>query len=153
MDIHEHELVADFVGRRTWAVVGASNDREKYGNRVYRVLRERGYQVYPVHPTLETVEGDRAYANVGVLPAGVEVVNIVIPPPRVARVLDMALAAGISRVWLQPGAESDAVLAYAATLDLQIVAGGPCAMVSARRWPDAPPHAASASTSASQDEA
>ncbi len=58
------ERIADFVGRRTWAVVGASNDHEKYGNRVYRVLRERGYHVYPVHPTITQVEGDQAYADV-----------------------------------------------------------------------------------------
>jgi len=131
------ERIADFVGRRTWAVVGASNDREKYGNRVYRVLRERGYQVYPVHPTIAEVEGDQAYPDVGALPAGVEVLDIVIPPPRVPRVLDAAKAAGITRIWLQPGAESDAVLAHAAALGLQVVAGGPCAMVSSRHWPDA----------------
>jgi len=130
------ERIADFVGRRTWAVVGASNDREKYGNRVYRVLRERGYQVYPVHPTIAEVEGDQAYSDVAALPPGVEVLDIVIPPPRVPRVLDAAKAAGITRVWLQPGAESDAVLAHAAALGLEVVAGGPCAMVSSRHWPD-----------------
>lgn len=129
-------MVADFAGRRTWAVVGASNDREKYGNIVYRVLRERGYHVYPVHPTLETVEGDRAYPDVGSLPPGVEVLSIVIPPARVPPVLEAAVAAGITRVWLQPGAESAAVLEQAAALGLQIVAGGPCAMVNARRWHD-----------------
>lgn len=130
------ELVADFVGRRTWAVVGASNDREKYGNTVFRVLRERGYRVYPVHVTEETVEGDRAYKTVGDLPPGVEVLSVVIPPPRVPPVLDAAKEAGIARVWLQPGAESPQVLAHAAALGLEIVAGGPCAMVNARRWGD-----------------
>ena len=129
-----HALVADFVGRRSWAVVGASNDREKYGNRVYRVLRERGYHVFPVHVSEETVEGDRAYTSVGDLPAGVEVVDIVIPPPRVPAVLEAAKAAGIMRIWLQPGAESPEVLARAAELGLQVVAGGPCAMVNARHW-------------------
>lgn len=130
------ELVADFVGRRTWAVVGASNDREKYGNRVFRVLRERGYHVYPVHVAEETVEGERAYKTVGDLPPGVEVVNVVIPPPRVPPVLEAAKAAGITRIWLQPGAESPEVLARAAALGLQVVAGGPCAMVNAKHWDD-----------------
>lgn len=128
------EMVADFAGRRTWAVVGASNNREKYGNTVYRVLRERGYHVYPVHPTEETVEGDRAYPDVRSLPPGVEVLSVVIPPARVPPVLDAAVAAGISRVWLQPGAESAAVLERAAALGLHTVAGGPCAMVNARQW-------------------
>ena len=130
----ERELVADFVGRRMWAVVGATNDREKYGNTVYRVLRERGYHVYPVHVTEETVEGDRAYKDVRDLPPGVEVLSIVIPAARATPVLEAAKEAGISRVWFQPGAESAAVLARADALGLQVVAGGPCAMVNARHW-------------------
>lgn len=128
-------LIADWVGRRTWAVVGASNHRGKFGNRIYRVLRERGYEVYPVNPTTTEVEGDRAYPDIASLPTGVEVLDIVIPPPRVPPMLDQAKAAGITRIWLQPGAESPEVLAHAAALGLEVVAGGPCAMVEARTWP------------------
>jgi uncharacterized protein len=128
-------LIADWVERRTWAVVGASDNRAKFGNRIYRVLRERGYVVYPVNPTMETVEGDEAYPDVGSLPPGVEVLDIVIPPPRVPPVLDQAKAAGITRIWLQPGAESPEVLAHAAALGLEVIAGGPCAMVESRSWP------------------
>lgn len=126
--------VADWVERRTWAVVGASNDRAKFGNRIYRVLRERGYHVYPVNPMMTTVEGDPAYPDVASLPAGVEVLDIVIPPPRVLPVLDQAKAAGITRIWLQPGAESPDVLAHAEALGLEVIAGGPCAMVESRVW-------------------
>lgn len=134
--------IADWVERRTWAVVGASDNRAKYGNRIYRVLRERGYTVYPVNPALATVEGDPTYRDVASLPAGVEVLDIVIPPRRVPPVLDQAKAAGITRVWLQPGAESPEVLAHAASLGLEIVAGGPCAMVETHSWPRATPDAA-----------
>ncbi len=129
--------IADWVGRRTWAVVGASDNRAKFGNRIYRVLRERGYTVYPVNPTLPTVEGDTAYPDIAALPAGVEVLDIVIPPQRVPPVLDQAKAAGITRIWLQPGAESPDVIAHAAALGLDVIAGGPCAMVEARSWPRA----------------
>lgn len=133
--MNTQERIADWVERRTWAVVGASDNRMKFGNRIYRVLRERGYTVYPVNPTLATVEGDPAYPDVAALPAGVEVLDIVIPPGRVPPVLDQAKAAGITRIWLQPGAESPAVIAHAASLGLEVVAGGPCAMVEARSWP------------------
>jgi predicted CoA-binding protein len=71
------------------------------------------------------------------LPDGVEVLDIVIPPPRVPPVLDQAKAAGITRIWLQPGAESPEVIAHAAALGLEVIAGGPCAMVEARSWPRA----------------
>lgn len=129
--------IADWVERRAWAVVGASDNRAKFGNRIYRVLRERGYTVYPVNPTLATVEGDPAYPDVASLPEGVEVLDIVIPPPRVPPVLDQAKAAGIARIWLQPGAESPEVIAHAARLGLEVIASGPCAMVEARSWPRA----------------
>lgn len=130
-------VIADWVGRRTWAVVGASANRAKFGNIIYRTLRERGYRVYPVNPTLETVEGDRAYPDIAALPEGVEVLDIVIPPQRVPPVLEQAKAAGITRIWLQPGAESPAVLAHAASLGLTVLAGGPCALVETRAWDDA----------------
>ncbi len=128
-------LVNDWVERRTWAVVGASDNRAKFGNRIYRVLREHGYTVYPVNPTLATVEGDPAYPDIASLPDGVEVLDIVIPPQRVPPVLDQAKAAGITRIWLQPGAESPEVIARAAACGLDVIAGGPCAMVEARSWP------------------
>jgi predicted CoA-binding protein len=127
-------LIDDWVERRAWAVVGASRNRRKYGNIIYRTLRERGYTVYPVNPTEETVEGDATYPDVTVLPPGVEVLDIVIPPQRVPRVLDQAKAAGITRIWLQPGAESPEVLAHAASLGLEVIAGGPCALVETRTW-------------------
>ena len=133
--MNTQERIADWIERRTWAVVGASDNRMKFGSRIYRVLRERGYTVYPVNPTLATVEGDPAYPDVAALPAGVEVLDIVIPPGRVLPVLDQAKAAGITRIWLQPGAESPAVIAHAASLGLEVIAGGPCAMVEARSWP------------------
>lgn len=127
-------LIVDWVERRIWAVVGASDNRAKFGNRIYRVLRERGYTVYPVNPTVATVEGDTAYPDVASLPDGVEVLDIVIPPQRVPPVLEQAKAAGITRIWLQPGAESPNVLAAARSLGLDVIAGGPCAMVEARVW-------------------
>lgn len=127
-------VIEDFVGRRVWAVVGASQNRRKYGNIIYRTLRERGYTVYPVNLTEQVVEGDSVYPDVTALPPGVEVLDIVIPPPRVPRVLDQAKAAGITRIWLQPGAESPAVIAHAQSLGMQVIAGGPCALVETRPW-------------------
>ena len=127
-------LIEDFVGRRVWAGVGASQSRRKYGNIIYRTLRERGYTVYPVNLTEPIVEGDTVYPDVTALPPGVEVLDIVIPPQRVPRVLDQAKAAGITRIWLQPGAESPEVIAHARSLGMQVIAGGPCALVETRAW-------------------
>src|SRR5512143_1511594 len=95
-----------FLSLKSVAVVGASRDREKYGNIVFRRLASLGLKVYPVNPNAETIEGERAYPSLGDLPEKVEGAVLVVPPRETERVVREAVAAGISAIWLQPGAES-----------------------------------------------
>ena len=74
------ELIDDFVGRRVWAVVGASENTAKYGNRVFRSLHHSGYTVYPVNPAGGELEGVPMYPTLASLPEMPEVVNLVVPP-------------------------------------------------------------------------
>lgn len=73
------ERIQAAVSERSWAVVGASNDTSKYGNRIYRDLRAAGYKVFAVNPNESTVEGDPAYPSVLDLPEPVAVVDVVVP--------------------------------------------------------------------------
>ncbi len=107
------QLFEQFFSSPAYAVVGASENREKYGNIVYRYLRNKKFTVYPVNPTHETVEGDKCYANVSELPADVKSVVFVVPPVRTVRILHECKAKGITAVWMQPGAESNAAVKYA----------------------------------------
>ena len=113
MDRSEQErLISDFVGRRVWAVVGASQDQRKYGNRVYRSMRDAGYTVYPVNPRGGELEGARVYPSLADLPQAPEVIDLVVPPSATEKVVKEAHELGLTRIWMQPGAESETAIAY-----------------------------------------
>jgi len=91
------------------AVVGATDNPDKYGNRIYRDLKGKGYRVVAVNPGRATVDGDKAFKSVADLPEQPDIINVVVPPPRTMRVLDDAAAIRDAAVWIQPGAADNAV--------------------------------------------
>jgi predicted CoA-binding protein len=103
---------------RTVAIVGASNDRRKFGNRAVRAFRRQGYDVRPVHPTLAEVEGLPAYPTLGAIPGRVDIVSFYVPPEIGIGLLDAVAAKAPREFWINPGAGSPALLARAATLGL-----------------------------------
>ena len=121
--------IQDFINRRTWAVVGVSHDPAKFGNRIYRDLRGAGYTVYGVNPKGGEIDGQPLYPSLADLPEPVEVVDLVVPPRVTEKVVQEAHRLGLNRVWMQPGAESPEALRRAEALGLEVIAGGPCALV------------------------
>ncbi|MCB1246660.1 MAG: CoA-binding protein [Acidimicrobiia bacterium] len=91
------------------AVVGATDDPSKYGHRIYRNLKNKGYRVVGVNPTRTTIDGDPAYASVGDLPEPPDIVNVVIPPARTLEVINGIAALPDPAIWIQPGAADPAV--------------------------------------------
>ncbi len=104
---------------KTVAVVGASPDRRKFGNKALRAFREAGYHVIPINPHHTEVEGLRAYASVLDYPEPIDMATVYVPPAIGMRVLDSLVEKGISEVWLNPGAESEDLVARAQTLGLR----------------------------------
>lgn len=123
--------IAECLSRPTWAIVGASRDRSKYGNAVYRDLRAAGYRVFAVNPTAGEIEGDPVWPTLSALPERPDVVDFVTPPAVTERIVDEALRLGIARLWFQPGAESPAALARARAAGTLVVTA--CAMTERRR--------------------
>ncbi len=121
-------LIAECVNERVWAVVGASTDPAKWGNRIYRALKESGYRVYPVNPRADRIDGDPCYPSLADLPERPGVVDVVVPPKLGLAVAEEAARAGIARIWFQPGAESAENVARARELGLKTVADA-CALV------------------------
>lgn len=111
----------EFPKLRCWAVVGVSQDRSKYGNKIYRDLREAGYTVYAVNPKLTEVEGDTCYPNLSALPKTPEVVNLVVPPQATLGVVEECLKLGISRIWFQPGSEDNGAIEKAKAGGMTVV--------------------------------
>lgn len=118
-----------FLAETRFAVVGASPDRAKYGNKVLRCYLQNGRAAVPVHPKEAQVEGVDAYASLGAIPGGVGAVSVITPPPVTEKVVEEAGRLGIRHVWMQPGAESDAAVARARSLGMNVIAGGPCLLV------------------------
>ncbi len=103
------------------AVIGASNNRRKFGNRAVRAFRLRGYTVVPVNPHETEVEGLKAYKSVLDVPGPIEMASFYVPPEVGERVIDEIARKQIPEVWLNPGAESEALIARARALKIQPV--------------------------------
>jgi len=122
--------------RRTVAVVGASNDRNKYGNRAVRAYRAEGWTVIPVHPTATLIEGLRAYPSVEAIPGRVDRVTIYLHPETTLQVLEGIARHGVGELYLNPGAEDAAVMARAAALGLDPIQA--CSILEIGRNPSSP---------------
>ncbi len=114
-------LIAKYVNEPVWAVVGASNNKAKYGNRIYLKLREAGYRVYPVNRREQLIQGDTAYSSLTDLPEPPAVINMVVPPHEAPAVVEQAKAAGAQAIWFQPGAESPAAAQWAQDHGLDVI--------------------------------
>lgn len=118
-----------FLGGGPFAVVGASTNREKYGNKVLRVYQQNGREVYPVNPRAEEIEGLAAYPDLASLPEVPHGVSIITPPAITEQVVEQAVGLGVKHLWMQPGAESPRAVAYARENGVNVVANGPCVLV------------------------
>lgn len=110
-------------------MVGASDDRRKFGNKVLRCYWDHGLEAHPVNPHRDTVEGARCcgrLADLTVIPHGVSLIT----PPRVSEaIVTEAVALGIRRLWFQPGAESRAAIDHARSAGMLVIEGGPYRLV------------------------
>ena len=101
------------------AVIGASSDRRKFGNRALRAFRQQGYTVVPINPNEREVEGLATYASVLDVPGVIDMASFYVQPEVGERVIDEVARKGIAEVWLNPGAESDELIARARTLKIE----------------------------------
>lgn len=118
-----------FLASPGFGVVGASNDRSKYGNKVLRRYLQHGLKAYPVNPGETEVEGLKAFASVHDLPAEVQSISVVTPPDVTEKIVQEAIAKGIRNIWMQPGAQSVRAVAEAERHGLNVIADGSCILV------------------------
>jgi predicted CoA-binding protein len=115
--------IQNFINSKQIAVIGVAPSGKKFGNAAYKELKKRGYTVYPVHPTAETIQGDKAFDNLQSLPDDVESVFIAIKPDKTDKVVDDAIAKGIKRIWFQQGADFVQPAAKAEAAGIKTVTG------------------------------
>jgi predicted CoA-binding protein len=106
---------------KTVAIIGASNDPRKFGNKAVRAFLQQGFTVYPVNPNETEVEGIEAYKSIREVPERPFMISVYVPPQVLVKLLPDIAAKGCDELWLNPGTESDEVLVEAERLKLNVV--------------------------------
>lgn len=123
------EKIETFLASPAFAVVGASDDPEKYGHRCYVCFLQHGRKAYAVNPNGSEILGNPVYKNLGMLPEPVESISIITPPKVTEKVVEDAIIGGIKNIWMQPGAESKFAVEKAEKAGINVISGGPCLLV------------------------
>ena len=121
--------IEHFLGGSPFAVVGASTNRVKYGNKVLRAYLQASLIAIPVHPSATHIEGLQAFPCLSSIPNSIHGISIITPPNVTEKIVVEAAACGIKNIWIQPGAESESAKATALKNDMNLIAGGPCILV------------------------
>ncbi len=106
---------------KTVAVIGASSNRAKYGNKALRAFERQGYQVIPINPNEAEVEGHKTYASVVDVPGPIDMATVYVPGAVGVTVMDDVAKKGIAEVWLNPGADDPEVVERARALGLKTI--------------------------------
>jgi predicted CoA-binding protein len=106
---------------KTVAVIGASANRTKFGNKALRAFEKQGYRVIPINPNEREVEGHKTFASVLDVAEAIDMATVYVPPAIGVRVMEDLAKKGIREVWLNPGADDDAVVARARELGLNAI--------------------------------
>ena len=115
------------------AVIGASSDRRKFGNKALRAFQAEGHTVIPINPNEGEVEGLKTYASVLDVPQTIDMATVYVQPDIAQRLLPEFAEKQIAEIWINPGAESDALLKEAKARKLNVIAA--CSIVAIGRSP------------------
>lgn len=121
--------INSFLENKRFAVVGASADRNKYGNKVLRCYQMNGLDVVPVNPKEKIIEGVETVATVSELPDDIKSISVITPPHITEKVVEEAIAKGITAIWMQPGAESAVAVRKCVESGVNVIADGSCILV------------------------
>ncbi len=103
------------------AIIGASKNKEKYGNKAVRAYKKQGNSVYPVNPREKTIEGLRAYKSILDIPGEIERASIYLPHEIGITIIEEIAEKGVKEVFLNPGSESKELIEKAEKLGLNVI--------------------------------
>lgn len=115
------KIKEEMLSKKVWVVAGVSGNKDKFGYKIWKILKEHGYETYGVSPNYEELEGDKIYPSVKDLPKKIDVLDMVVAPKIAIHTLEEAKEAGIEYIWFQPGTYNDEVLAKARELEFKIL--------------------------------
>lgn len=123
------DQIGTFLSAEAFGVVGASSNRQKFGNRVLRCYLQHGRRAVPVNPNEAGIEGVPCVKSVQDLPPEVKSISMITPPAVTEQIVPLAIAHGIENIWMQPGAESQAAVALCRAKGINVIADGSCLLV------------------------
>ena len=123
------EQIQQFLSSPAFGVIGASTNREKYGNKVLRCYLQNGKTAIPVNPNEAAIEGASCAASISDLPPEVVSISMITPPAVTAKLVPLAIAKGIQNIWMQPGAEHPEAVALCRERGINVIADGSCLLV------------------------
>ncbi|MFZ4860121.1 MAG: CoA-binding protein [Desulfuromonadaceae bacterium] len=123
------EQIRQFLASPAFGVVGASTNRDKYGNKVLRCYLQHGRKVIPVNPNVTDIEGIVCAATISDLPPEATSISMITPPAVTAQLVPLAIKKGITNIWMQPGAEHPEAVALCREKGVNVIADGSCLLV------------------------
>lgn len=121
--------IKDFFTSRAYAIVGASKDRAKFGNKVLRCYLQNNLKATPVHPQEKEIEGIACVSKLNQLNSGVESISVITPPAVTEKIVEEAHQQGIKNIWMQPGASSPTAIKKCQEYGINVIADGSCILV------------------------
>jgi predicted CoA-binding protein len=123
------EQITRFFSAEVFGVVGASSNRQKFGNRVLRCYQQNEKQAIPVNPNEIEIEGITCVKNIEDLPPEVKSISMITPHAVTEQLVPRAIAHGIENIWMQPGAESPVAVELCCNKGINVIADGSCLLV------------------------
>ena len=122
------DLIKEFLAQKNIAVVGSFRSKEKVAYKIFLQLKEKGYNVFPVNPSLSDVEGVKCYPSISDILYPIDAVDIVTPPEATEKIVEECKKKGIKYVWMQPGAESENAIKFCEHNNIKVIHNS-CLMV------------------------
>ncbi len=116
-------LVEDFLNQKKIAIVGVSHNKRKFGNSIYSELKKNGYRIFPVNPQMNEIDGDKCYPSLSSLPEEIDSLIISVAPDKTMTVVKEAKNAGMKKIWIQRGSQSQEAVQYCNENNISFVSG------------------------------
>lgn len=120
--------INEFLEPKSFAFIGLSRDPKKFSRAVFKELRAKGYELFPVNPKMDDVEGVKCYHDISELPKNVRHALFMTPKPFTVGAVENAINSGFTHLWLQQGTESKEAIDAASEKGVKLIAGA-CIMM------------------------
>lgn len=115
------DLATVFLSQKIYAVAGSFRDETKYAYKVFRQLKNKGLEVYPVNPSAAEVDGIKCYPSIKDIPEKVDALSLVTPPKATEEIVKLCLEKGVKIIWMQPGAESEKAIEFCNNNGIKVI--------------------------------